>query len=133
MISPATIEFEREDRQKHSILTEVLGLEDLDVVKQEYDREANVLYLYCASRWEVALCSDCLQLSQKIHDYPKQRRIHDTLLRGKKVILVFDSLRFDCGKCRKPFTQEIRDVVSGCTYTKRLRQEIANPRRKQDG
>ena len=45
-----TIEFEREDRQKHSILTEVLGLEDLDVVKQEYDEETNTLYLYCASR-----------------------------------------------------------------------------------
>ena len=32
---------------------------------------------------------------------------------------------------RKPFTQELRDVVQNCGYTYRLAREIANPNRKQ--
>ena len=71
-------------------------------------------------------------LSHRPHDYPKQRRIHDAPLRGQKVHLIFDSVRFDCEECKKPFTQPIRDVVPDCTYTKRLYEEIANPNRKQD-
>lgn len=127
-----TIRFTKEEKQNHKILTEVMGLEDLDVVRQTYDEETNTLYLSCASRWEIALCPDCSEISQKIHDYPKQRSIHDAPLRGKRVILLFDTTRFDCEFCRKPFTQEIRDVVADCTYTHRLEAEIANPKRKQD-
>ena len=93
-----TIQFTEDDRKKYSVLTGILGLEDLDVVKEEYDDLGNILHLYCASRWDVALCPNCLQLSRKVHDYPKQRRIHDALLRGQKMVLVFDSVRFDCAE-----------------------------------
>jgi transposase len=127
-----TIQFTEDDRKKYSILTNILGLEDLDVVKEEYDVQSNILHLYCASRWDVALCPNCLQLSSQVHDYPKQRRIHDAPLRSQKTVLVFDSVRFDCAKCSKPFTQLIRDVVPECTYTYRLYKEMADPRRKQD-
>ena len=127
-----TIQFTEDDRKKYSILTNILGLEDLDVVKEEYDDQDNILHLYCASRWNVALCPNCLQLSSQVHDYPKQRRIHDAPLRSQKTVLVFDSVRFDCDKCGKPFTQLIRDVVPECTYTHRLYKEMADPRRKQD-
>jgi signal recognition particle subunit SEC65 len=48
------------------------------------------------------------------------------------VVLLFDSRRLKCSHCRKPFTQEVRDVVPECTYTYRLYEEIANPKRKQD-
>jgi transposase len=71
-------------------------------------------------------------MSDELHDYPKQRRIHDTLLRGEKVVLLFDSRRLKCRHCRKPFTQEVRDVVPECTYTYRLYEEVADPKRKQD-
>ena len=127
-----TIQFTKDDRKKYSLLTDILGLEDLDVVKREYDSQSNTLHLYCASRWDVALCPHCLQLSSQIHDYPRQRRIHDAPLRGQKTVLVFDSVRFDCDGCGKPFTQVIRDVVPECTYTQRLYEEMADPRRKQD-
>ena len=32
-----TIQFTEDDRKKYSILTNILGLEDLDVVKEEYN------------------------------------------------------------------------------------------------
>ena len=127
-----TIDFTASDREKYQLVTELLGLEELDVVGQRYDSENRLHELYCAARWDVALCPKCLQLSQRIHDYPKQRRIHDAPLRGEKVLLVFDSRRFDCEHCKQPFTQEIADVVPDCTYTHRLYAEITNPKRKQD-
>ena len=48
------------------------------------------------------------------------------------IVLIFDSVRFDCNKCKKPFTQVIGDVVPDCTYTHRLYEEMSNPKRKQD-
>lgn len=127
-----TIDYTTSDCEKYQLVTELLGLEELDVVGQQYDKENRLHELYCGPRWDIGLCPKCLQLSQQIHDYPKQRRIHDAPLRGEKVVLVFDSRRFDCEHCKQPFTQEIADVVPDCTYTHRLYDEIANPKRKHD-
>ncbi len=127
-----TIQFTEDNRKNYSVLTNILGLKDLDVVQEEHDDEKDILYLYCTARWDIALCPNCLQLSNKIHDYPKQRRIHDAPIRRQKVMLVFDSVRFDCEKCGKPFTPTIRDIVPDCTYTQRLYEEVADARRKQD-
>lgn len=127
-----TIQYTEEDRKDYSVLSEALDLKDLDIVGVENDRENDVLLLYCASRWDIAVCPDCLQVSEKLHDYPKQRRIHDAPLRGQKVLLVFDSVRFDCEHCNNPFTQSVRDIVPNCTYTQRLYEEVSDTRRKQD-
>lgn len=126
-----TIHIKEQARESYGILTEILGLQDLDVVAKEVDDE-NILHLHCAPRWDVAVCPDCGEISQKLHDYPRQRRIHDAPLRGQKVLLIFDSVRFDCEACKKPFTQPVRDVVPDCTYTQRLYEEISDPKRKQD-
>jgi transposase len=127
-----TIQAADADHKKHELLTKVLQLEDLDIVKEEYDITSNHLYLYCVPRRNIAPCPSCSQLSQKVHDYPKERHIHDTLLGGKKTVLIFDATRFGCEKCKRPFTQTIRDVVPECTYTYRLYEETSNPKRKQD-
>ncbi len=127
-----TIEYSASDVEKYEIVTEILGLEDLAVVSQRYDEATETREFYCCHRWEIGVCPDCLQISAELHDYPKQRRIHDTLLRGEKVVLLFDSRRLKCRHCRKPFTQDVRDVVPKCTYTYRLYEEIADPKRKQD-
>lgn len=127
-----TIDYTPADREKYRLVTDLLRLEELDVVDQRYDKEKRIHELYCAARWDVALCPKCLKLSDRIHDYPKQRQIHDAPLRGEKVLLLFDSRRFYCEQCQQPFTQEIVDVVPDCTYTCRLYDEITDPKRKQD-
>lgn len=127
-----TIRYTEDNRNRYRELTNILGLIDLDVVRVEKDEEEGILYLSCTSRWEVGLCPNCLQLSSKIHDYPKQRRIHDAPLRSQKIMLLLDSVRFDCEKCKKSFTQTIRDIVPDCTYTYRLYEEVSDARRKQD-
>lgn len=127
-----TIKYTQQDIEKYEVVTEILGLEDLAVVDQRYDKETNTREFYCCHSCEIGICPKCLEISKELHDYPRQRRIHDTLLRGEKVVLLFDSRRLECARCRSPFTQSVRDVVPDCTYTYRLYEEIADPKRKQD-
>lgn len=129
---PKTINYTQKDIDKYGLVTEILGLKDLSVVNQRYDKETDTREFYCCHSCHIGICPKCLEISKELHDYPRQRRIHDTLLRGEKVVLLFDSRRLECGHCGTSFTQEVRDVVPECTYTYRLYEEIADPKRKQD-
>lgn len=127
-----TIEATAEAQQEHRSLTDVLGLIDLDIVAYESDEKKKVTRLKCVPRWEAGICPECSQIATEIHDYPKQRRIHDTPARGHQVELIFDVHRLKCEECETVFTLPIRDVVPECTYTYRLAEWLANPERKQD-
>jgi len=117
---------------QHKKLTDVLNLKDLIIVGQEFDEFDDRQYLLCIPKYEFSICLCCGGLCNEVHDYPKQRRIHDTPLGGRPTCLIFDSRRFKCPHCESVFTQRIRDVVPDCTYTYRLAEEIAAPNRKQD-
>lgn len=110
----------------------MLQLRDLLVVAQEYDEYQELIRVICVPRWSISVCPDCGQVSDRVHDYPRQRAVHDAPIRGCPSQLVFDMRRFWCAGCQRAFTEEIRDVVSNCTYTYRLMAELANPRRRQD-
>lgn len=127
-----TIEATEEERQIHRSLSNVLGLIDLDIVEHESDKQEKVIRLKCVPRWEIGICPECSTVATEIHDYPKQRRIHDTPARGYRVQLIFDVYRLKCERCQTVFSLPIRDVVPECTYTYRLAEWIANPERKQD-
>jgi len=127
-----TIHATEEDRKTHRILTEVMGLIDLDIVKHESDEREEIIRLMCVPRWGVGACPECSSVTTEIHDYPHQREIHDTPARGYQVRLIFDAHRLKCSRCHTVFTMPFRDVVPDCTYTYRLAEWIANPERKQD-
>ena len=114
-IMPKTIVATEDDIDRYRSLTETLQLQDLCVVGQEFDPDQNRLILVCVPRWPVSVCPDCGQVCSQVHDYPKQRTIHDTPIRGCRTVLVFDSRRFDCERCQSSFTEPIRDVVPDCT------------------
>ena len=127
-----TIRYTKEDVEKYKIVSEILQLKDLVVVGEHYEVEENLRYFYCGMKWQIGICPECGTVSNSVHDYQRQREVHDVLLRGQKVKLVFDSMRLNCEECKKSFTPEIKDVVTNCTYTQRLYDEISNPARKQD-
>lgn len=127
-----SIEATPEDVRTHQALTQAMGLIDLDVVNQEWDEATEILLLYCIPRWGVDVCPECGALASRIHDYPEQRHVHDAPLRGSKILLVFDVHRLRCDHCHHVFTLRFRDIVTDCTYTKRLAREISDPERKQD-
>ncbi len=117
--------------QLHKNLTEVIGLQNLDIVSYEFDEINDRTMLICVPRWPVAVCPDCGHLSSDIHDYPNQRAIHDSPIGGRPAVLVFDSRRLECPHCGNIFTEVISDVVGSCSYTYRLMAEIADAERKQ--
>lgn len=125
-----SIKITAKDIEKYRTLTDALGLEDLQIVRQE--KGENEIILFCVPKWPIDVCPECGTLTQKIHDYPEQRTIHDAPLRGIKTLLVFDVHRLYCEICSHVFTLKIRDVVPDCTYTYRLAELIADPTRKQD-
>ena len=127
-----TIYATEEDLNKFASLTEILHFQDLAVIGQEFHEMNDTLVLLCIPRWSFAVCPDCGQVSTKIHDYPNQRNVHDSPIRGYHTLLVYDSRRFVCEHCNSEFMEVIRDIVSHCTYTHRLMNEIADPERKQD-
>ena len=120
------------DIHTHQSLTETLGLQELCVVGSERDEVNNRLILTCVPRHPVAVCPRCTHISQDVHDYPHQRRIHDAPIRGYATLLVFDRRRFWCEACQRAFSETIQDVVANCTYTYRLAECLADARRKQD-
>ena len=127
-----SIKATKKDIEKYQTLTEILGLEDLLIVKKERDESNGSNLLFCVPKWPVGICPDCGVFTQKIHDYPEQRTIHDAPLRGVKTMLIFDVHRLYCDTCEHVFTLAIRDIVADCTYTHRLATMIADPSRKQD-
>ena len=129
---PKTIEYTEADVEKYEILSNMLQLKDLVIVGESYEVEQNLRYFYCGMKRQIGVCPECGTVSNTIHDYQRQREVHDVLLRGQKVKLVFDSMRLSCELCDQAFTVEVKDVVKNCSYTQRLYEEISNPARKQD-
>jgi transposase len=127
-----TINATEADIEQHRSLTELLQLQDLVVVDQEYDDHHELILVICVPRWPASVCPDCGRVSDQVHDYPRQRAVHDAPIRGYASQLVFDMRRFWCEACKRAFSEAIREVVPDCTYTYRLMRELANPRRRQD-
>ena len=124
--------FETQEKiDQNQNLTDILNLKDLVIIGQEFDKEEEMHVFLCAPKYDIAICPCCGIVSTKIHEYMDQRTVRDTQVAGKATCLAFNPRRFDCKICKRPFTQEIRDIVPDCSYTYRLAREIADPERKQ--
>jgi len=105
--------------EQYKELTNVLALKDFDVVGVEHDEEGNSLILLCAHRWPVAICAECGNVSQEIHDYPDRRPVRDLAVAGPRCWLEFDSRRFMCRYCGRPFAERLESIEFNRTYTRR--------------
>ena len=86
-----TISYSKEDVRKHEALTNLLRLEDIDVVREQVDASANMIILSCKHRWFVGVCPDCGRLSNQIAEFASQHRVVDAPIRGARALLLFDS------------------------------------------
>ena len=77
---PKTIHYTEEDIKKYEVLSGVLQLKDLVVVGESYEAEENLRYFYCVMKRQIGVCPECLRVSKSIHDYQRQREVHDVLL-----------------------------------------------------
>jgi transposase len=89
-------------------LTQVLGLPGLVVTEYAIEQhgDGDVLHLFCQHEHAVAVCSRCGRLSVIEHE-SEERCVRHLDIWGKRTFVHFGARRFDCARCRKPFTEAL--------------------------
>jgi transposase len=89
-------------------LSDLLGLPGMVVTEYatEKQEEREILHIFCHHQHEVAQCPNCGQVSQEIHE-EEERSIRHLDIWGKMTYVHFPSRRFDCNRCKKPFTETL--------------------------
>lgn len=126
-----TISYSKENVRQHEALTNLLRLEDIDVVREQVDASSNMIILSCKHRWFVGVCPDCGHITAKVSEYLGQRTVYDAPIRGRNVRLLFDRIKLQCVDCGSHFVKPVRDLVTGRNgadkdYTYRLVEDLAN-------
>jgi transposase len=101
----------------------VLGLADV-AVESYYYREDGVLIIRVHSRWEIAVCPDCGEISQDPHGYGEPHLIRDLSIFGQKCYLELRGHRFECQNCADTFTEHLNWVEHKRRYTRRYEEHI---------
>ena len=99
-------------------LTYLLDLPELTVTGLEYDAHVDLLLVFCQPRYDVAVCPTCDTLSTQLHDC-KERWVRDLPWTGKRCTLVIPARRFQCARCRRPFTERLAAIAPLARYTRR--------------
>lgn len=91
----------------------LLGLPGLEVIEYALERqvEQEVIHIFCRHVNDVAVCPQCGQMSETIHEQ-EERCIRHLDIWGKATYLHFPSRRFRCKHCKKPFTENLSWVES---------------------
>jgi transposase len=104
------------------ILTEILDLDDVKVISHRLHSGIGII-LQTESKKSHSICPNCDIKSHKLHQ--NHRHIVKDLPFGEKpVFLEINRRQFKCGKCRKPFSEDLDFVRKKRTYTKRLAHKI---------
>ena len=109
-------------KDEHLALTELLGLTDFQVIGYEIYEPEHQLILLCEVAHPVAICPDCQQPSEAIHEY-KPQLVRDVSAFGMACYLDYVRRRFKCQTCQKPFTEQLATVSLG-RYTVRYEHYI---------
>jgi len=86
--------------------------------------DAETAVLEIRSILEVAICPTCKMPSTAIHDYDDPRLVRDLPLSGRKSFLRYQSRRFECIVCQKPFTERVEWMNFDSSYTKRFEEHV---------
>lgn len=104
-------------------LTKMLGLGEFSVSKVEYDDELACLVFSCGIARDTAVCPDCNEQSSHIHQQTL-RVVRDLPVWGKACSLEFALRRFDCEKCKQPFTESLESVAPYARCTRRYERYL---------
>jgi len=89
-------------------LNELLGIAELEVIEYGFEHLDNemIVHIICKHRHEVAICPRCGEVSAALHE-SEMRCVRHLDIWGKMTFLHFPSRRFDCDRCKKPFTETL--------------------------
>jgi transposase len=96
------------ERVTTNTLSTLLGLPGMIVTEYAIERQEGreVLHIFCRHEHEFAICPRCGQVSDTLHEQ-EERCIRHLDIWGKTTYVHFPARRFDCRKCKKPFTESL--------------------------
>jgi transposase len=104
------------------LLTELLNLEGIKVISHRQHEGIGIILQLEPIRKE-SVCPRCRTKSHRVHQ--NHRYIVKDLPWGEKtVFLEINRRQFKCGKCQKPFSEDLDFIKKRRTYTKRLASQI---------
>jgi transposase len=115
---------------EYPILTELLNLSNLKVVHYQLVGQ-NRINLFVESTQDIAICPDCQQVSDRIHDHGDALLIRDLSIWDRRCWLRWIPRRFKCAVCRDTFVEQLAWREAGRNYTLRYEQHIYERTRKE--
>lgn len=115
---------------EYPILTELLNLTNLKVIHYQLVGE-NRINLFVESTLDIALCPDCHQASNTLHDHGEPLLIRDLSIWDRWCWLRWIPRRFKCAVCRKTFVEQLAWREAGRDYTLRYEEHIYQRTRKE--
>ena len=95
-------------RVSASTLSDLLGLPGMVVTEYAIEKQEgrDVLHIFCEHENEVGVCPACNEISTSVHE-SEERCIRHLDIWGKATYVHFPARRFDCKRCKKPFSEAL--------------------------
>lgn len=114
----------------YPMLTELLNLSNLKVVHYQLVGQKRI-NLFVESTLDYALCPDCNQASETLHDVGEAQMIRDLPIWERGCWLRLTPRRFKCARCKDTFVERLAWREPGRDYTLRYEQLVYQRARKE--
>jgi len=115
---------------ENDFVNKLLNLDKVRVTQTEF-ASAEQVTLFVESTHETAICPDCGQVSNSVHDLSEAQKIRDLSIAERRCYLSYQARRFDCRTCGKTFVERVTWKRPGASYTVRYEQYIYQRSRKE--
>ena len=114
----------------NEFVNKLLNLDKVQVTQTEFAGDERVT-LFVESTNEIAICPECRQASNSLHDLSEAQMIRDLSIAERRCYLSYRARRFDCQTCGKTFVERVVWKRPGASYTVRYEQYIYERSRKE--
>jgi len=114
----------------NEFVNKLLNLDKVQVTQTEFAGDDEVT-LFVESTHEIAVCPECGQVSDSVHDLSEEQMIRDLSIVERRCYLSYRARRFDCRTCSKTFVERVAWKRPGASYTVRYEQYIYQRSRKE--
>ena len=114
----------------NDFVNKLLNLDKVQVTQTEFAGDDRVT-LFVESTHAIAICPECRQASNSVHDLSAVQMIRDLSIAERRCYLSYRARRFDCQTCGKTFVERVVWKRPGASYTVRYEQYIYERSRKE--
>ena len=114
----------------NEFVNKLLNLDKVQVTQTEFAGDERVT-LFVESTNEIAICPECRQASNSLHDLSEAQMIRDLSIAERRCYLSYRARRFDCQTCGKTYVERVVWKRPGASYTVRYEQYIYERSRKE--